>query len=322
MRKEDGQATLEWTGTLLVVSLALGALLAVAPLSDGRSFAGFLAHRLVCAVKGDCDDGDVALADAYAATDAMLVREHAPNLVYEPGERQLPVDYRHCRRPGCADAPDDPDLDAHWTDVGKRATVFTRVIRRARLVYIQYWLYFPDSKTTALGSDKVWEAAWLLPRLAGIVDRTPTYPGLHRDDWESFQVRIDPDGDAWVRTSSHGHYQGCKWADCRGRWFPDSGWTRVSRGSHAGHIPTERLPPAPPRTGRRSGWPPPASPPPPVRYRPLLPGHDLRERTTTGEGLRLIPLEAHDKRGYRRLDDGIAPPWEKDVYTDPESKGS
>jgi hypothetical protein len=316
---ERGQATVEWTGILLTVSLALAAFAAVAQVVDGRSYGGFLAHRLFCAIRGGCDDGDAALAAAYGERDAALVRAHAPNLVYEPGERRLPVDYRSCRRPNCADAPDDRDLDAHRTDRGERATVFTRVIRREGRTYIQYWLYYPDSKTVVLGSDKAWEAAWLLPRLAGIVKRAPTYPGLHLDDWESFQVRLDPDGNVWVRSSSHGHYPGCKWSDCRNRWFPDSGGTRVSRGSHAGHIPAERL-----GRGAPTARPPRGSPrgAPAVRHRPLLPGHDLHERTTTGEGLRLIPLETRDKRGYRPLDDGIKPPWDKDVYDDPESDES
>lgn len=326
MRDERGQASVEWAGILLVVSLALGALVAVVPLVDGRSYGGFLAHRVFCAVRGGCDDGDAALTDAYGEREAALVRAHAPNLVYEPGERQLPVDYLRCRRTECAEAPDDRDLDAHRTDAGERATVFTRVIRRRGRTFIQYWFYYPDSKTVVLGSDKAWEAAWLLPRLAGIVKDAPTYPGLHLDDWESFQVRLDPDGDVWVRSSSHGHYQGCKWQDCRNRWSRDSGWTRVSRGSHAGHIPAQPLP-----RGR-----PPDAPPPLVRgaplpgsgagprgpYRPLLPGHDLRERTTTAEGLRLIPLETRDKHGYRPLDDRIKPPWDKEVYDGPESDKS
>jgi hypothetical protein len=300
VRHESGQATVEWAGVLLLVSLALGALVTIAPLVDGRSFGGFLAHRFVCAVEGGCDGGDAKLADAYGARDATLVREHAPNLVYEPGELQLPVDYRRCRRIRCAVAPDDRDLDAHRTNAGERATVFTRVLRRRGRVYIQYWLYFADSRTVVLGSDRAWEAAWLLPRLVGIVDRAPTYPGLHRDDWESFQVRLDPDGRVWVRSSSHGHYQGCKWAECRNRWFRARGWTRVSRGSHAGHIPAEPGP----------------------RHRPLLPGRDLHERTTTADGLRLIPLESVERRGYRPLDDGVKPPWDKDVYDDPDSDES
>ena len=55
---------------------------------------------------------------------------------------------------------------------------------------------------------------------------------------------------------------------------------------------------------------------------PLLPGHDLRERTTTGEGLRLIPLETLDTRDYRPVDEDVRPPWRKDAYTDPESDES
>lgn len=82
-------------------------------------------------------------------------------------------------------------------------------------------------------------------------------------------VRLEPDGSAWVRASSYGHWQGCTERDCRGEWTASTGWTRVSRGSHAGHIPLR---------GER-------------HQVPLLPGRDLDERTTTSEGLRLIPLE-------------------------------
>ena len=105
---------------------------------------------------------------------------------------------------------------------------------------------------------------------------TRDYPGFHADDWEGYQLRIDPDGRPWARASSHRHYQGCKQSICRNRWVRASGWTRVSRGSHAGHIPGRLSAP------HRSR----------LRFRPALPGVDLRERTSTGEGLRLIPLES------------------------------
>ena len=156
---------------------------------------------------------------------------------------------------------------------------------------MQYWLYYPDSNTTVLGSDKLWEAVWLIPKLRGLVARTPRYPGYHRDDWEGYVVRLEPDGSAWVRGSSHGHWQGCKERDCRGEWTARTGWTRVSRGSHAGDIP-------------------------------LAPGRDLDERTTTSEGLRLIPLETHDRRRYRSHAEGVRPPWRKKVYREPESDES
>jgi hypothetical protein len=297
---EDGQSTVEWTALVLFASLALGALAAFGPHVDGRSFGGFLAHRLVCAVKGGCSDGDAALARAYGEHEAALVRAHAPNLLYEPGERQIPVDWRRCRKRDCANARDERDLDVHRSDRGERATVFTRVLRKHGRTYIQYWLYYPDSNTAWAGSDKVWEAAWLLPKLAGVVDRAPRYPGFHRDDWEGFVVRLDPDGSAWARASSHGHWQGCKWKACHGRWLRHSGWTRVSRGSHAGHIPVRSE----------------------ADHAPLVPGRDLDERMTTGEGLRLIPLEGLDRSRYRPNHEDVEPPWRKDVYRAPESEGS
>ena len=313
MLSESGQATVEWTGLLLVVCLVAGGAAAVAPVVDGRSFGGFLAHRLVCAVRGGCRDGQVALARAYGSRDAALVREHAPGLVYEQGERQLPVDYLRCRRPACARAPDDRDLDAHRTDAGERATVFTRVLRRGGTTYVQYWLYYPDSNTSWASSDEIWERNRLLPLIGRLVRGTGDYPGFHEDDWEGYQIRIDPDGRIWARASSHRHYQGCKQPACRNRWMGASGWTRVSRGSHAGHIPGELS--TPPRPRLRAAPPRPRRP----RFSPSLPGVDLRERTSTAEGLRLIPLESRDPNGYRPRDDDVTPPWAKEVYLDPES---
>lgn len=266
---------MEWVGLLLLASLALGGVVAVVPGVDGRSLGGLLAHRIVCAVRGGCDDGDTSLARAYGDRDAELVRRFAPGLVYEHGERSLPIDYRRCRAHACADAPDDHDLDAHRSDAGARATVFTRRIRRQGRLYVEYWLYYPDSNTAVLGSDKLWNHSPL--RFAH------GYPGFHRDDWEAYEVRIDRDGSVWGRSTSHGHWQSCK-RGCRRRWMRHSGWTRVSRGSHAGHMP-----------------------------------HELeRERTSTPEGLRLVPLEALDRDRYRRLDDDVEPPWEKAAWSDPE----
>ena len=282
MQCERGQTTIEWTGLVLVLALALGALAAVVPTVHGRSFGGFLAHKIVCAIKGGCDDGDARFARAFGEKDAKRVRELAPDLVYEPGEPSIPVDYRECRRPACAKAPNDRDLDAHRTAAGVRATVFTHVVRRGGRTYIQYWFYYPDSNSTALASDKLWY-------LAGL-GRFGRYPGFHEDDWESFQVRIDPDGEVWARASAHDHYQGCKHPWCKNKWTRHTGWTRVSRGSHAGHIPS---------SGNR------------------------RERTSTRDGLRLVPLEKLPGRArYRPLDKGIKPPWKKGVWRDPSSNGT
>ncbi len=306
MRSEDGQASVEWIGLILLVSVGLGGLaMFVAPV-DGRSVGGFLAHRIVCAARRGCDDGDAALASAYGRRDAALVRAYAPSLVYEHGEPSLPVDYRRCREHACADTPDDHDLDTHRSSAGQPATVFTRRLRRHGRLYIAYWLYYPDSNTAVLGSDKVWNHSPL--RLAR------GYPGFHRDDWEAAVIRIDPDGSVWARASSHSHWQGCKRFACRGRWVRSSGWTRVSRGSHAGHIPGELRPPLPvppsrwPMRRKRRR----------ARFQPIFPGIEVRERTSTAEGLRLVALETLDQPAYRPLDNDVQPPWQKGSWSDLE----
>ena len=48
MGAERGQATVEWTSGMLAVAVVLVALVAIGPRVDGRSFEGFLAHRVVC----------------------------------------------------------------------------------------------------------------------------------------------------------------------------------------------------------------------------------------------------------------------------------
>ena len=273
---------------------------------DGRSFGAALAHRLACAVKGGCDDGDGDLRRIYGDRDAELVRHHLQGLVFEPGERQLPVDWRTCRKVDCAVAPDDRDLDVHRSDAGLPATVFTRVLRRGERRYIQYWFYYPDSNSAWARVGQDLEAhAGRAARPSG--DRRGSLPGLSRGRLGGRDGACRRDGRTAVRVTSHGHWQWCKHRRCAGRWGPATGWTRVSRGSHAGHVPAELEGP-----GRDKR----------VGYRPRLPGRDLRERTVSPDGIRLVPLEGIEKGRYRRLDPGISPPWQKDAYANPDSSGS
>jgi hypothetical protein len=290
MGDERGQASIEWVALTMVLVVALGGLLSAMPIVDGRSLGGTLAHHFACAVKDGCADGDDGLVRAYGARDAELVRSHLQGLVFEPGERQLPVDWRACRAVECAIAPDDRDLDVHRTGAGLPATVFTRLLRSGDRRYIEYWFYYPDSNTTWAGSDKIWKHT-PVGEIGRLVTGSDSYPGWHADDWEGAIVRVEADGRAAVRVTSHGHWQSCK-QGCAGRWGPATGWTRVSRGSHAGHVPAE------------------------------LPGAGLRERTATADGIRLVPLEGMAKDAYRRLDPAISPPWEKDAYANPESSES
>ena len=337
-RAESGQAATEFVALLSLCCLAFGSLLTLSGDFDGRSVGGFLARHVVCAAGGGCDRDEQELVEAYGARDAATVRALAPNLVYERGEHQLPVDWRECRRVECATASDDPDLDVHLTTAPEgadraprsvreragrehhRATAFTRVIRRGGRLYVQYWLYYPDSNTALAGSDRVWERSWLLPRVRRLLAGSSDYPGFHRDDWEGAFVRVDPDGTTWVRASSHGHLQGCKWRACQDRWVRSTGWVRVSRGSHSGHVPYRSVPRWADlsETGARR-YVPKSGPP---RRIPLIPGRGLHERSTTGEGLRLIPLETLDQGRYRPLDPDVKPPWRKGAYRDPEGDRS
>jgi hypothetical protein len=298
---ERGQASVEWIGLLFLVSLALAAALAFAPAVDGRPLGAALARALVCAVKGDCRNDGIALRRAYGQRDAELVRRHAPNVVYERRTLTLPVDYRHCRSHRCSDAPDDPDLDAHRSARGRhQATAFTRVVHQGGRTYIQYWFYYPDSPSTALHSHGILKTLRIKD------------PAFHEDDWEGYQMRIDPDGTVSARSTRHGGYASCKGRSELTRWIVrhdaavriavgddpcetwglPNGWTRVSRGSHAGHIPDR------------------------------TPGTGLHERSTTAPGIRLVPLETLDQRAYRPRAEHIKPPWQKDVYNDPSTDSS
>jgi hypothetical protein len=81
-------------------------------------------------------------------------------------------------------------------------------------------------------------------------------------------------------------------------WGPATGWTRVSRGSHSGHVPTDS------------------------DRNPRVPGRDLHERTSSSYDIRLVPLETVDRDSYRRLAPDVTPPWLKDAWKDPATDHS
>lgn len=244
--RERGQASAEWLALVLLVA----AVLAVAGPRAARSAVRAVAHSASLPQREPLDP----LLAAYGAKTAALVRANAPNLVYERGLGEVPVDPRVCRAHACATAG---------------PTLFVHVAQRAGTTYVQYWEYFPDS-------------AW-----NGIA-------GRHADDWESYQVRIEPDGRVRARASAHHGYTGRRLgADLnlnqvdpdlvpgalRGGWTSPTGWLRVAAGSHAGYVARGPL-------GRR---------------------------TTPAGQVELVPLET------TRLPDryAIVPPWRKRVYTDP-----
>jgi hypothetical protein len=89
-----------------------------------------------------------------------------------------------------------------------------------------------------------------------------------------FEVPV-PQGTTWRATGIHVRRR-------HGNWVAPSGWTHVTRGSHAGFVP--------------SG-----------------PGADRR---TESDGLALVPIERLSPAD-RRIDFGIVAPWRKRVYADP-----
>jgi hypothetical protein len=304
MASEDGAATVEWTALVLLVSVALGAAGAAGAAGTATGAPG-LARAIRCALLAGCRGEDRRLEEAYGTDVAAVVRAYAPNIVYERGTLVLPVDYRGCRRHRCADAADARGQDVWRSTRGRQATVFTHVVdRRGRGgdLFVQYWLYYPDS--TYFGpAHRV--SRWSIVAHTPLGALARRVGGHHADDWESYEVRVRPDGTVLARASAHRGYAGRRrWPNVNelprqppvpdlsggrvatrrrtGAWTSATGWTRVSRGSHAGHLVDG-------------------------------PG---RERRTDADGLVLVPIErlpAHDRAtGF-----AVAPPWDKPVYADP-----
>jgi len=310
---ERGQGTVEWVGLLAVVALAFVALTAALGQVPGAGLARTLGSSLLCAaaLAEHCGEEPVLIA-AYGDEVGRLVREHMPAIAFERGSRALPVDFRRCRRPACADGS-ARGLVEH-TDSGLPVAAFVHVIdcreaaagggssgsesagsppdcsgERAGYLYVQYWLYYPDSAT-----------------MRGVP--VAGARGFHRDDWESVQVRIAADGGVDERASSHHGYNhsaglqnagsdaGAKalrdlaetlGARPRNGWGPSEGLLRVSGGSHAGNVE----------------------------------GYFDLDRIVSGPRVHLIPMEPVAALG-ERYRFAITPPWRKRAWADPEATGT
>ncbi|HEY3193103.1 MAG TPA: hypothetical protein VGJ61_09985 [Solirubrobacterales bacterium] len=315
-----------------------------------------IGERILCAVKltYGCRS-DPQLVGPYGEL-AGLVRDNAPRIVYERGMTALPVDFRSCRSPACSDGPETGSITRSRS--GRPVTAFTHVVdcrnpgrapsagydcsgERAGRVYIQYWTYYGDSATSR-GTPVVGAA------------------GYHRDDWEAYQVRIDPDGGVDARASSHNGYNGSDnpaldWASDAAGKLPgasrvrdlservglraEQGWTRaagtlyVSGGSHAGHatdgsvgrdlaslLASGRIA----LDGEHLRGPLAAER---ARHRQAVLADRLNTvlfgpgaRITPRGGLRLVPLETLAGRDAYSF--AISPPWRKRVYVDPEYDGT
>ncbi len=297
---------MEWVALLAVVSLTLVALLAAGVRVPGAALAYAVASRILCAASmaDSCGDEPVLIA-AYGGEVGGLVREYMPTILFERGSRAVPVDFRRCRRTECSDGLESGLV--RRTDAGLPVSAFVHVVDcrpgeaeeaeaegadcsgpPAGNLYVQYWLYYPDSAT-----------------LRGVPVAGDA--GYHRDDWESVQIRFGPDGEVDQRASSHNgfnHAQGvANWgsdagigplkdvaeavgARARNGWGPETGLLLVSGGSHAGN----------------SG------------------GIPRIDRLTHGRRVHLIPLEPIAATSTDRF--AVSPPWRKRVWRDPEAEGT
>ena len=312
MRSERGQGTVEWVGIVCVVCLLLVGVLATGVAVSGIDLARSIAGRILCAVElaDGCGDEPVLIA-TYGDEIGRLVREHMPTIGFEEGSKAVPVDYRRCRETSCGDAPDDGLV--HRTDERLPVTAFTHVVDcraparaeteaagidcsgdRAGRLYIQYWLYYANSATLR-GVPVVGDA------------------GEHRDDWESVQVRINPDGTVDERASAHDGYD---YSLQDFDWGSDAGIGILSDlAEDLGGPPPERLGPGdrPParlrrqprrQRHRRPAWHPlhprPSRPPGPAGAdRRRLPRH-LRRRPALAEGSLARPRGRRDRLGTLR----------------------
>jgi hypothetical protein len=193
-----------------------------------------ITERMVCAVRlsEDCAD-EPRLREAHGDEIAAQLRAHAPTLLYEDGMTALPVDYRQCREDTCAAGADDGIVAR--SDGGRRAVAFTHVVdcrvparksteaagvnctgSREHHLYLQYFFYYPGSATG--------EGSTPLKRPIRAASGALGHSTFHPDDWESYMVRIGPDG-RFARASAHSGYDG---------WGPEAGTVYISGGSHAG----------------------------------------------------------------------------------------
>jgi hypothetical protein len=303
---ERGQGTVEWIGLVGVVALLLVGLLAAGVRMPGVDLARAVAQRILCAAEPADGCGDEPLLIAtYGDEVGRLVRRHMPTIAFEAGSRAVPVDYRRCRETSCGNAPEDGLV--HRTDERLPVTAFVHVVDcragareeseaagadcsgvRAGRLYIEYFLFYANSATL---------------RGVPIVGDL----GQHKDDWESVEVRINPDGTVDERASSHDGYnyslQDLDWGSDAGigflrdlaedldarhpdGWGPETGLLLVSGGSHAGNAA----------------------------------GAPRGSRFTPGRRVHLIPLEPIAADEHATF--AVVPPWLKEVWRDPEAEGT
>jgi hypothetical protein len=309
---QDGQASVEWVGLVAIISAVVVAMALAGTSIPGTALVHSMSRSILCAVSlsGGCA-GEGSPERTYGAQVAEQVRANAPDLLFGPDLLGLPVDFRTCRSPACADSPGERTVSG--SSAGEPVTLFTRVIDCREgfesngappagceasgdgRLYIQYWAYYPESAS--------------LRGVPLLEDE-----GYHPHDWESVQVRIDSDGNVDQRASSHAGYNHSRSA---ANWGSDMGWGLLRKAAEAAGL------------RERGGW-------GPATGRLLVAGGShagnvesaVEERAYStrvpARKLRLVPLEQVRSGPLARPAsfEPISPPWEKRVWTDPEAEGT
>jgi hypothetical protein len=295
LRSDRGQSTIEWVGLITLMAVLMAALTAAGIRVPAAGLAHSVSTKMLCAasLSNSCA-GNPSLESAYGDRLALLVRAGTPTLVYGKDMLGLPVDYRTCRSPWCADSPAEGEVSE--STAGEPVTLFTRAFKGENgSTYVQYWAYYPESASL---------------RGAPILEDE----GYHRNDWESVQIRVEADGTISQRASSHSGYNhtrsAANWGSDlgwglatdlteavglrdKGGWGERTGRYLIAGGSHAGNVATGST------------------------------DTDYPSYTPASE-VRLVPLESvKDGPLARPADfDPITPPWKKKVWTDGEAEGT
>ncbi|MCB0869513.1 MAG: hypothetical protein KDB52_01650 [Solirubrobacterales bacterium] len=294
LAKTEGQSTVEWIGLITLIAILFAAVTAAGVRIPAAGFAHSVSKKILCAasISGGCA-GSGSLEATYGNEIAGLVRAGVPTLMYGRDMLGLPVDYRTCRSSWCADGTGDGEVSS--STAGEPVTLFTRVIRREGSTYVQYWAYYPESASL---------------RGAPVLEEE----GYHPHDWESVQVRVEPDGTVSQRASSHAGYNHTRSA---ANWGSDMGWDFLTDATEAAGLREE------------GGWGEPTG-----RY--LIAGgshagnvagdlgSDEYPSYTPAGLIRLVPLESIKDGPLSRPADfnPITPPWEKQVWNDGEAEGT
>jgi hypothetical protein len=148
-RRENGAATVEHVGLVLLVALlligAVAAVVAAPPTEEARRLGSALDRKIRCPARLPDPCWQDPLTEAYGRPLAGLVRALAPepqSVTGASGLPLLPVDFRYCRSESCAVPGDRVGL----TRSNRRVTAFTSVLDDRRAggeVEVSYWLYRP-----------------------------------------------------------------------------------------------------------------------------------------------------------------------------------